>query len=784
MQSVVETLIDCSEKIQNQNNTISTQQTTINGLNEQVVADNNNFDAIYDAIVDKGQHPTKADRSTYAPAIEQISGGGGGIYQSKTISPSGSQQTVLPDQGYDALSDVVVNAAPLQNKTVSPSTSQQSVQADSGNYGLGTVTVEAAPLQNKTVSPSTSQQSVQADSPNYGLGTVTVEAVDASIDNNIQAGNIKSGVSILGVQGNYSPAAPSLQNKTVTPSASQQTVQADSGYDGLDTVTVEGDADLVSSNIKAGVNIFGVNGNYDPQPTLQTKSVTPSTSAQVITPDNGYDGLGEVDVSAVTSAIDNNIQSNNIKNGVSILGVTGSYNGKVSGIGTLFKESKEYSDASPVTYEWTIDNKVDVVNITNNDEGGGTWNIATAAKLAVSVKRSSSGSYETLVEGTGYTLTTTGSSSGNYFYNIEIEINDYVYAVKVVYTDLYRVRGRLECNIIHDTYYAIDTEPSSTVGYNNGDFWIVTDQLGRPYKNYKFNGTAWVELNKNNIILSKSIKAATEPANVFEAFLDCYNTYIAIYTPTAKYIYDRTNNTWTTVSNTYIASDYRACYKTVRSMNYLFNAYSDISGKFYLKRISDQVNSTSTSALNVDMKVNGDSSISGNFTCIAYDGTYIYVVDKQNSKIWKVRDNMTGGVVSEFCTITRIYTQLIYANGALYGVCGDYVDKINKSTGAITNILHTSENAVENYYRSIVSYGSKLYLVGGYNNEHTIIEFNDSGILNTYTIEESFRQSSLVIGYKDGIGEATNYNLMALNYNEFNRSDHYLHVIGINMATR
>lgn len=42
--------------------------------------------------------------------------------------------------------------------------------------------------------------------------------------------------------------APSLQNKTVTPSASQQVVSADSGYDGLNQVTVSGDADLVASN--------------------------------------------------------------------------------------------------------------------------------------------------------------------------------------------------------------------------------------------------------------------------------------------------------------------------------------------------------------------------------------------------------------------------------------------------------------------------------------------------------------------------------------------------------
>lgn len=62
-------------------------------------------------------------------------------------------------------------------------------------------------------------------------------------------------------------------------------------------------------------------------PRLQNKTVTPSTSEQTITAGSNYDGLGTVTVNAVTAAIDENIVAGNIKDGVTILGVTGSYTG-------------------------------------------------------------------------------------------------------------------------------------------------------------------------------------------------------------------------------------------------------------------------------------------------------------------------------------------------------------------------------------------------------------------------------------------------------------------------
>lgn len=56
----------------------------------------------------------------------------------------------------------------------------------------------------------------------------------------------------------------------------------------------------------------------------ETFSVTPSIAAQTVTPQEGYVFSGGT-VAAVTSTIDGNIQSGNIKSGVTILGVEGTY---------------------------------------------------------------------------------------------------------------------------------------------------------------------------------------------------------------------------------------------------------------------------------------------------------------------------------------------------------------------------------------------------------------------------------------------------------------------------
>lgn len=60
---------------------------------------------------------------------------------------------------------------------------------------------------------------------------------------------------------------------------------------------------------------------------IEALSITPLTETQTITVQSGTDGFNPVNVSAVTNAIDANITAGNIKKDVTILGVTGSYEG-------------------------------------------------------------------------------------------------------------------------------------------------------------------------------------------------------------------------------------------------------------------------------------------------------------------------------------------------------------------------------------------------------------------------------------------------------------------------
>lgn len=101
-----------------------------------------------------------------------------------------------------------------------------------------TITTNPISLQTKTVSPTESQQTVSADSNYDGLSSVTVNAISPTY--------VGSGIT--------KKAAA-----TYTPTTTAQTISAGQYLQGAQTIA--GDSNLVSNNIASGVSIFGVQGS-------------------------------------------------------------------------------------------------------------------------------------------------------------------------------------------------------------------------------------------------------------------------------------------------------------------------------------------------------------------------------------------------------------------------------------------------------------------------------------------------------------------------------------------
>ena len=89
---------------------------------------------------------------------------------------------------------------------------------------------------------------------------------------------------------------------TISAVATPYTIPA--GYhDGSGTVSIDSTdaAKIIPGNIKSGVEVLGVTGTYSGEAiSAQTKNATPSFSAQTIQPDSGYDYLSAVNIAAIS----------------------------------------------------------------------------------------------------------------------------------------------------------------------------------------------------------------------------------------------------------------------------------------------------------------------------------------------------------------------------------------------------------------------------------------------------------------------------------------------------
>lgn len=113
-----------------------------------------------------------------------------------------------------------------------------------------------------------------------GTKQLTTQAAKTVTPSTSEQTAVSSGVYTTGA---VKVAAVPTETKTATPSASAQDITPTSGKF-LSKVTVSGDANLLAENIKSGVSIFGVSGTFEVTPTveyIQYKPVENVYTAQI-----------------------------------------------------------------------------------------------------------------------------------------------------------------------------------------------------------------------------------------------------------------------------------------------------------------------------------------------------------------------------------------------------------------------------------------------------------------------------------------------------------------------
>ena len=246
--------------------------------------------------------------------VSGVAGGGNYTLQSKSVTPTKSQQSITADNGYYGLSGVTVAAIPeayqdvssvtataadvlspkivvlsdgtptagtmvnngAVSKTLDATTGNQTYTVPAGYHsGLGTVGIV---LETKTATPTTSSQDI---TPTTGkvLGKVTVAAIPS---------NFKDTTNVDATAGDV------LSGKTIVTGSGE--VEGTMTNNGAVSKTLDATTNNQSYTVPAGYH----NGSGTVGIVLEEKSATPSTSSQNITPTSGK-VLSKVTVTAIPS---------------------------------------------------------------------------------------------------------------------------------------------------------------------------------------------------------------------------------------------------------------------------------------------------------------------------------------------------------------------------------------------------------------------------------------------------------------------------------------------------
>jgi hypothetical protein len=201
---------------------------------------------------------------------------------------------------YASANVAVPSSSPtLQSKTATPSEIAQTITADSGYDGLSSVAVEA--IDKNYIGSGVTRRTASDLYGEYDYGEYSVNVpkgyYDKSYYKAVPNGTAGTPTAAKGTVSNYSV--------TVTPSVTNTAGYITGGTKNGTAVTVSA-SELVSGTKSISENGTGIDvTNYSAvdvnvEPNLQSKSATPTESSQTVTADSGYDGLSSVSIGAIS----------------------------------------------------------------------------------------------------------------------------------------------------------------------------------------------------------------------------------------------------------------------------------------------------------------------------------------------------------------------------------------------------------------------------------------------------------------------------------------------------